>query len=100
MLPALLRRHRVYDANIPVPRGVLPCLTLYPAHPARDPEGRERAFDPALHEAFQALLAQFGDPQYLAGKQGKSALDSRLAHLGRIIGGRQRALFDQYAEKI
>lgn len=100
LLPALLRRHRVYDANIPVPRGVLPCLTLYPAHPARDPEGRERAFDPALHEAFQALLAQFGDPQYLAGKQGKTALDSRLAHLGRIIGGRQRALVDQYAEKI
>ena len=99
LLPALLRRHRVYDANIPVPRGALPCLMLYPAHPARDPEGNERAFDAGLHEAFQALLAQFGDPQYLSGKQGKTCLDSRLAHLGRIVGGRQRALLDQYVEK-
>lgn len=99
LLPALLRHHRVHDANIPVPRGVLPCLTLYPAHPVRDPEGRERAFDAGLHEAFQKLLAEFGDPEYLAGKQGRATGDSRLAHLGRIIGGRQQALLDLYAQK-
>lgn len=91
LLPEVMRRGRVHDANIPVPAGMLPCLTLYPPHPARDAEGRERAFDAAAHHQYQALLERFGDPVYVAAKRGDID-DSRLAHLGRLIGERQRAL--------
>jgi hypothetical protein len=87
-----MRRGRVHDANIPVPAGMLPCLTLYPPHPARDEEGCERAFDAAAHHAYQALLARFGDPVFLAAKCGLPTEDSRLAHLGRLIAARQSAL--------
>ena len=89
LLPDLLRHHRVFDANIPVPHGMLPCLTLYPAHPARDAEGRERAFDASAHRAYQALLGVHGDPDYVEAKRG-GAGHSRVAHLGRLIAGRQR----------
>ena len=91
LLPAIMRRARVHDANIPVPAGMLPCLTLYPAHPARDAEGRERAFDAGLHLAYQDLLKGFGHPDYLAAKAGDVQADSRYAHLGRLIAKRQRA---------
>ena len=91
LLPSIMRRARVHDANIPVPAGMLPCLTLYPAHPARDAEGRERAFDASLHLAYQALLKGFGHPEYLAAKQGDVQLDTRVAHLGRLIAKRQQA---------
>ena len=92
LLPAIMRRARVHDANIPVPHGMLPCLTLYPAHPARDAEGRERAFDAKLHLSYQDLLKRLGHPAYLAAKQGDAHNDSRVAHLGRLIAKRQQAL--------
>ncbi len=91
LLPAIMRRERVHDANIPVPAGMLPCLTLYPAHPARDAEGRERAFDAGLHLAYQDLLKGLGHPDYLAAKAGDAQVDSRIAHLGRLIAKRQQA---------
>lgn len=91
LLPSIMRRARVHDANIPVPAGMLPCLTLYPAHPARDAEGRERAFDAGLHLAYQELLHGLGHPEYLAAKAGDTDTDSRVAHLGRLIAKRQRA---------
>ena len=89
LLPDLLRHHRVHDANIPVPHGMLPCLTLYPEHPARDAEGRERAFDASAHRDYQALLGVHGDPDYVAAKRGDAG-QSRVAHLGRLIAARQR----------
>lgn len=92
LLPAIMRRQRVHDANIPVPTGTLPCLTLYPAHPARDAEGRERAFNAGLHLAYQQLLGHFGHPEFLAAKAGDARADSRVAHLGRLIAKRQRDL--------
>jgi hypothetical protein len=91
LLPSIMRRARVHDANIPVPAGMLPCLTLYPAHPARDAEGRERAFDAGLHLAYQDLLKGFGHPEFLAAKKGDAQVDSRVAHLGRLIAKRQQA---------
>jgi hypothetical protein len=94
LLPAIMRRQRVHDANIPVPTGTLPCLTLYPAHPARDAEGREREFDAELHYAYQHLLQGFGHPDYLAAKAGETHADSRVAHLGRLIATRQRAFLE------
>lgn len=92
LLPAVMRAGRVHDANIPVPQGMLPCLTLYPPHPARDDEGRERPFDAEAHRHYQALLERFGDREYVAAKRDDARGDSRVAHLGRLIGERQRAL--------
>jgi hypothetical protein len=95
LLPEVMREGRVFAANIPVPEGLLPCLTLYPLHPARDDEGHERAFDTAAHARFQALLERFGDREYVAAKRNEAdeaRRDSRVAHLGRLIGARQRAL--------
>ena len=93
LMPELIRRKRVHDANIPVPAGFLPCLTLYPAHPARDAEGRERKFDAAMHAAYQKLLAQYGDPDYVAAKSGaQTPARSRKENLGRLIAARQRAI--------
>ena len=95
VLPDLIRRHRVHDASIPAPAGFLPCLTLYPAHPARDAEGRERPFDPAIHASYQQLLERHGDADYVAAKRSAQLdqqADSRSARLGRLIAARQRAL--------
>lgn len=92
LLPGVMREGRVFPANIPVPRGMLPCLTLYPPHPARDDEGRERPFDAGAHRRYQALLERFGDREYVLAKRDAAAGDSRIAHLGRLIGARQRAL--------
>ena len=95
VLPDLIRHHRVHDASIPVPAGSLPCLTLYPAHPARDAEGRERPFDLAVHASYQRLLERYGDAEYVAAKQSAQVdhqAGCRSAHLGRLIAARQRAL--------
>ncbi len=92
LMPELIRRRRTHDANIPVPEGFLPCLTLYPAHPARDAEGRERAFDARMHAAYQALLLRYGDPTYVAAKSATGPSRSRRENLGRLIAARQRAM--------
>ncbi len=91
LMPNLIRRRRVHDANIPVPAGYLPCLTLYPAHPARDAEGRERRFDARMHSAYQQLLEQFGDPEYVAAKRSSAPPRNRKESLGQLICARQRA---------
>jgi hypothetical protein len=90
LMPGLIRRRRTHDANIPVPAGYLPCLTLYPAHPARDAEGRERAFNPVLHTEYQRLLERYGDADYVAAKQGSGDSRTRKANLARLIAARQR----------
>jgi hypothetical protein len=92
LMPNLIRRRRTHDANIPMPAGYLPCLTLYPSHPARDGEGRERPFDSRLHESYQRLLERYGDPDYVAAKRGAAVSPSRRESLGRLIAARQVAL--------
>ena len=92
LMPGLIRRKRTHDANIPVPAGFLPCLTLYPAHPARDAEGRERKFDARMHAAYQGLLERYGDPEYVAAKRIDAPPRSRKENLGRLIAARQRAM--------
>lgn len=92
LMPGLIRRGRTHDANIPVPAGTLVCLTLYPAHAARDAEGRERPFDAERHAAYQRLLERYGDPDYVAAKCGGGSPRGRKENLGRLIAARQRAL--------
>ena len=51
------------------PAGWIPCAHLYPAHAARDGLGQPRAFEAAHLDAFQQMLAAFGDPEIVAIKQ-------------------------------
>jgi hypothetical protein len=69
VLPALLRHRRTHAATEPIPKGLVPCAHIYPAHPAKDGMGRGRPFDRAHHDAFQAILRNYGDPKFLALKQ-------------------------------
>jgi hypothetical protein len=69
VLPGLLRHRRTHAATEPIPAGLIPCAHLYPAHPAKDGQGRVRPFDLTCHNAFQDMLRKFGDPNYLAIKE-------------------------------
>ncbi len=62
VLPKLLRCNRTHSANIPLPAGSIPCVTLYPANPVRDDHGLPKPFDAAQYHAFQSLLATYGEP--------------------------------------
>lgn len=68
VLPKFLESDRTHSANIPVPDGSLPCLSLYPAHPLYDGLGHDKPFDPVAFEKFQSLLERWGLPQYCAEK--------------------------------
>jgi hypothetical protein len=69
VLPALLRHRRTHAATEPIPAGLVPCAHLYPPHPTRDRLARVLPFDRARHEAFQAMLQEFGDPRFVALKR-------------------------------
>ena len=92
LLPKLLKHGRVFDANIPIAVGWLPCLYWYPVHPATNGEGKSRAFDQTVHRQFQDLLERFGDQDYLSGKRATDVPDgaTRVWRLGALIGERQR----------
>lgn len=40
----------------------MPCLSVYPAHPAKDAFGRAKPFQAERHDTFQSLLRGYGDP--------------------------------------
>ena len=65
VLPKLLARRRTHAATEPIPRGLVSCAHLYPAHPLRDAQGRARAFDAARYGAFQRLLSRYGDAEHV-----------------------------------
>jgi hypothetical protein len=90
VLPKLLRSGRTHAATTPVPAGWVPCAGLHPAHPYKDMMGRRIAFDASRHEAFQALLDRWGDPDLLAAKRGgelgpDSPVSSRHAQAARRV---------------
>lgn len=68
LIPSVLRPALTHSANVAVPTGWVPALALYPVHPARDEAGNPKAFEPASHAAFQALVARYGDPAARAAK--------------------------------
>ncbi|QUS42407.1 hypothetical protein RPMA_13795 [Tardiphaga alba] len=88
ILPKLLAAGRTHAATEPLPGGWVPCAHFYPAHPQRDQLGRPHAFEPTSHDAFQALLTQFGVPDLVAlkhkvlGKIAANAPASSEADLG------------------
>jgi hypothetical protein len=65
VLPKLLGAGRSHAATEPIPEGWVPCLSIYPAHPAKDALGRAKPFQRTRHDAFQALLRSYGDPETL-----------------------------------
>jgi len=69
VLPKLLRSGRSHDAKIPIPRGYLPCLNIYPASPLFDTLGQPKTYDRERHLAFSALLDKWGSSEYVAQKQ-------------------------------
>jgi hypothetical protein len=64
VLPKLLAHRRTHAATEPIPRGLVSCAHLYPAHPLRDAQGRARPFDVARYGAFQRLLSRYGDAEH------------------------------------
>jgi hypothetical protein len=61
VLTKLLRHKRTHAANIPLPSGWIPCMTLFPANPVRDEFGSLKPFDRSVHDAFQSVWEQFAD---------------------------------------
>lgn len=107
LLPELLRVRRTHASTLPIPEGWLPCVSLYPASPVQDEHGHVRQFDTAAYWRFDAWLAQFGEPTYVAEKQalfahvraGRRPHDvpracSRLTRNARRIAVRQLAQLD------
>jgi hypothetical protein len=69
VLPKLLKAGRTHPATEPIPPGFIPCAHLYPPHPARDGLGLPHPFEAGRFDAFQAIMAAFGDPAGTAIKQ-------------------------------
>lgn len=61
VVPKILRRRRTHVATAPIPAGLVPVAHLYPPHPCRDSALRPIPFERARHDAFQVLLARWGD---------------------------------------
>jgi hypothetical protein len=65
LLPKLLRSGRTHPATVPIPRGWIPCVHLYPPHPQKDVPGTAKPFNRSEYDTFQKALALFGDPDLL-----------------------------------
>ncbi|MEQ8230187.1 MAG: hypothetical protein RKL32_00615, partial [Gammaproteobacteria bacterium] len=102
LLPALLGRRQVQAAGLPYPADHLPVLTLHPENPLVDGDGASRPFARAAWQRFEALLARYGDAEYVAEKRrqvlavqhGMDPRDyvaprSRLGRLARRVALRQ-----------
>jgi hypothetical protein len=63
LIPTVLRPALTHSANIAVPAGWVPALTLYPAHPVQDHAGRLTPFVHDAHTAFELLIARYGDAE-------------------------------------
>lgn len=68
VLPDLLRHKRTHAATIPLPSGMVPSAEMFPPSAIHDAHGRRAPFDAARHEAFQSLLAAYGDPACVRAK--------------------------------
>lgn len=66
VLPKLLASGLSHAANLPIPEGWVPCMTLFPANPLRDRMGQRKPFERAEFEAFQALWRNFGTSELVA----------------------------------
>lgn len=61
VLPLLLKHRRTHAANIPVPDGWYPSLSMFPANPTSDDLGDLRQFNAADYNIFQGLMELFAN---------------------------------------
>ena len=73
VLPRLLASGRTHSANIPVPHGYMPSLSMYPPSPIATPMGEPKPWDAMAASTFSELLSRWGDPAYVAEKERLSA---------------------------
>ncbi|HKC44233.1 MAG TPA: hypothetical protein VKC64_10420 [Burkholderiales bacterium] len=76
LIPSVLRPALTHSANIAMPAGWVPALTLYPAHPVQDHAGRLTPFANDAHRAFEVLMARYGDPE---ARDAKAAVRAAIA---------------------
>jgi len=69
LLPKLLASRRTHSANIPVPDGYLPVLSLYPEHALGSAGDDNRQMNTKLFDNFQKLLAMWGRKAYVEEKR-------------------------------
>lgn len=69
LLPKLLKSGRTHSANTPIPEGLLPLGSLHPGNPVIGAMGEDLPFDDDLHRDFQALLINYGNPEFVAVKK-------------------------------
>ncbi len=65
--PDLVRSSRPPEP-VPLPRGWVAALTVYPASPVTDRSGRPRPFDARRHRAFQQILERYAPAGYMEEK--------------------------------
>lgn len=98
LLPGLLGRRRAHDAALPYPDDCLPVLTLHPENPLVDATGRERPFARDAWQRFEAVLARYGDPHYLAEKQRQ--VDAVAQHRAPTDYARPRTRLGRLARRV
>lgn len=69
VVASVLRLGRSHAATAPIPAGFVPHAYMQPPHPCKDAANAPTEFDVARHDAFQTLLARWGDPELFALKQ-------------------------------
>ena len=62
VLPDLLRHRRTHSANVTLPVGAVPVAEIFPASAIQGEHGKRVRFEVSRHQAFQSLLAAYGDP--------------------------------------
>ena len=90
VLPKLLKSGRTHSANIPVPKGLMPSLSLYPPSPIGDAMGNSHPFDHDAADNFDTLLRRWGVPDYVAEKDRLWAAVQSGAEPGAYIRPRSR----------
>ena len=68
ILPDLLASGAGHSVPVAVPEGHCCCLEVHPASPLHDLMGNRIDFERPRHQAFQANLARWGAPDYIAEK--------------------------------
>ncbi|MEM9736390.1 MAG: hypothetical protein AAF908_07280, partial [Pseudomonadota bacterium] len=104
VMPKLMAAGRTHSANVPIPAGLMPVMSLHPGNPVMTPLGLDREFSTDLFAAFQGMLEAWGRDAYTATKQrvwaaidaGEApeedgAAQSRLERAARRNAIRQRA---------
>lgn len=91
LLPKLLAHGRTHAANLPIPPGLVPCLSVFPVSALID-----GALDRHRWDRFQELLERYADREWLVAKQdaaqgrppGRTG-NTRLGAMARRVAERQ-----------